>query len=64
MPQAYSLRRASQGLALVRGREYVVPDDVQELFLPVMAHRVVSNGTFAQGEDALRQLLELVPVPV
>ncbi|MCA8923462.1 MAG: MoxR family ATPase [Planctomycetes bacterium] len=59
-----ALRRASQGLALVRGREYVVPDDVQELFLPVMAHRVVSNGTFAQGEDALRQLLELVPVPV
>ena len=52
-----ALRRASQGLALVRGREYVVPDDVQELFLPVMAHRVVSNGTFAQGEDALRQLL-------
>ena len=59
-----SLRRAAQALALVRGREYVVPDDVQELFLPVMSHRVVSSGTFAQGEDALRQLLELEPVPV
>ncbi|MEZ6187278.1 MAG: MoxR family ATPase [Planctomycetota bacterium] len=59
-----ALRRASQALALVRGREYVVPDDVQELFLPIMAHRVVGHGTFAQAQDALRQLLELEPVPV
>ncbi len=34
------LFRASQALALVRGRNYVLPDDVKELAGPVLAHRI------------------------
>ena len=62
-----SLRRATQGLALVRGRDYVIPDDVKELFLPVLAHRVVpidGAGMRERAEEALREVLEQEPVPL
>jgi len=36
-----ALFRACQGLALLRGRDYVIPDDVKELAIPVMGHRVI-----------------------
>ncbi len=44
-----ALYRASQAYAALRGRDYVLPDDVKGLFLPVMAHRCL-----IQPESALR----------
>jgi MoxR-like ATPase len=38
---ALALFRASQALAFVRGREYVIPDDVKELVPVVFAHRMI-----------------------
>lgn len=35
------LMRASQALALFSGRDYVIPDDVKSLVIPVLAHRVI-----------------------
>jgi len=35
------LMRASQALALFNGRDYVIPDDVKSLVIPVLAHRVI-----------------------
>jgi MoxR-like ATPase len=35
-----ALYRAAQALALVEGREYVIPDDIKRLVVPVFAHRV------------------------
>jgi len=35
------LMRASQALALYMGRDYVVPDDVKSLVVPVLAHRMI-----------------------
>jgi len=35
------LMRASQALALFMGRDYVIPDDVKSLVLPVLSHRIV-----------------------
>ena len=40
---AQALFRASQALAVVEGRDYVIPDDVKRLVVPVFAHRVVVN---------------------
>ena len=65
---ALSLYRASQSLALVRGRVYVVPDDVKELVVSVFSHRVISKGYLHGGqrdaiEGLMRQLVETVPVP-
>jgi MoxR-like ATPase len=41
-----ALERALRAWALLHDREYVVPDDVQRLFIPVLAHRIVFGGTF------------------
>jgi len=61
------LRRAAQALALVRERDYVTPDDVKELAVPVLAHRVLvhdASGGRERAEEALSELLEQEPVPL
>ena len=64
---ALGLFRAAQALALAEGRDFVVPDDVQRLAVPVLAHRVVLRRG-ASGLDAARraveQLVGATPVPV
>src|SRR6202789_2672384 len=39
-----ALYRAAQALALVEGREYVIPDDIKRLVVPVFAHRIAINA--------------------
>lgn len=46
---AITLYRAVQSLALVEGRNYVIPDDVKRLAGPVLAHRVVVKGVLHEG---------------
>lgn len=65
---ALSLYRAIQSLALVEGRDYVVPDDVKQLALPVLAHRVISKGYLHGGqrdavESVVARLIAEIPVP-
>jgi len=62
-----SLYRAAQAMALVEGRDFVVPDDVQRLAPSVLAHRVVLKrgvGNLDASRDAVRRVVEKVPVPV
>ena len=68
---AQALYRASQALAAVEGRDYVTPDDVKRLVLPVFAHRVVVNTRLAiaqrsteVAEKILGEILTLVDVPL
>jgi MoxR-like ATPase len=61
------LYRATQALALAEGRDYAIPDDVQRLAVPVLAHRLVLRRSGGDGEaqrHAVEALLESVPVPV
>ncbi len=63
---AEALHRAIRALALVRGRDYVIPEDIRELALPVWTHRVLVRGALGNREDAhqaLRELLWEVPAP-
>ena len=57
-----------RALALIRGRDYVIPDDVKELATPVLAHRLVlSAAARISGVNAsqiISDLLEFVPVPI
>ena len=41
---AQALYRAAQALAMVEGRDYVIPDDIKRLVIPVFAHRIVVNA--------------------
>jgi MoxR-like ATPase len=65
---ALALYRAAQAAALVAGRQYVVPDDIKSLAVPVLAHRMVPKGYLHGGQRAavealLERLVEEVPVP-
>jgi MoxR-like ATPase len=54
---ALTLYRAAQGLALVEGRNYVIPDDVKRLAVPVLAHRVVVKGVLHEGRRDRAQMV-------
>lgn len=41
---AISLYRAAQALAVLENRDFVVPDDVKQLAVPVLSHRVLGKG--------------------
>ena len=71
---AQALYRAVQAYAVLEGREYALPDDVKELALPVLAHRVAvasrsvpamrRNGAGAVAESILQEILNQVEVPI
>ncbi|MBZ5589230.1 MAG: MoxR family ATPase [Acidobacteriia bacterium] len=69
---ALALHRACQALAMVESRDYVIPDDVQRLAVPVMAHRVVLAGgevtegwSRSEAERAIiREIVDETPVPL
>ncbi|MBO9598138.1 MAG: MoxR family ATPase [Cohnella sp.] len=52
------LMKAAQARAVLRGRDYVVPDDVKALVGPVFAHRIILKDTFRGEASRTRQLLE------
>lgn len=66
MRSAIDLRRASQAQALLSGRNYVIPDDIKELFVPVVAHRVLLaplRETDLDTSDVLEEILDQVAIP-
>lgn len=67
---ALSFLRAAQALALLSDRDYVIPDDLARLAVPVMAHRVIlagADGTSASQSESeraiIREILATTPVP-
>ena len=63
-----ALYRASQAAALLDGRRFVLPDDVQALARPVLGHRLVvdldESLRGASVDSVLTAILESVPVPL
>jgi MoxR-like ATPase len=61
------LLRTSQALAMLRGRTYVIPDDIKELAIPVLSHRIIlRHEERAKGATATHivdEILALVPAP-
>jgi MoxR-like ATPase len=68
---AIALFRAARAYALTRGRTYLVPDDVRDLVVPCLAHRILPSGSSGATLDAheeaariLGDILEEVEAPV
>jgi MoxR-like ATPase len=63
-----ALHRASQAWAAMQGRDFVEPDDVKHLAVPVLAHRLIASlEARLRGRDAaaiVETILDKVPVPV
>lgn len=60
---ALALERAARAFALVAGRDHVLPDDVQALTVPVLAHRVRATPA-PDAERVVRDLVQQIPVPL
>jgi len=59
------LVRLSQSLAVLRGRDFVLPDDVKRTAVPCLAHRLaVVGGPGSSAVDVVRDVLARIPVPV
>ncbi len=64
-------QRSAQALALVRGRAFVIPDDLQETAEPVLAHRVLlADPLVGEGWErsrreraVIRAIVDAIPVP-
>ncbi|MBF2099146.1 MAG: MoxR family ATPase [Gloeomargaritaceae cyanobacterium C42_A2020_066] len=68
---ALALVRATKAHALVQGRDFCVPDDLQTLFIPVLAHRLSLSSLGeglpqqrAEAEAVLNDLLTDIPLPL
>ena len=61
------LLRTARAAAALAGRDHVLPDDVQELAVPVLAHRLLLSadaaGARRTGEQVVTGLLRATPVP-
>ena len=64
---ALALVRCSKAMAAIHGRDYVLPDDIKECAIPVLAHRLVlgglSLGAEFQAETLMQQILDTAAVP-
>ncbi|HKQ08898.1 MAG TPA: MoxR family ATPase [Blastocatellia bacterium] len=66
-----ALYHAAQAMAFIEGRDYVIPDDIKRLVVPVFAHRIVVNSRYSTGmrrsdeaEAALQEILKTINVPL
>lgn len=64
-----ALMRAAQVNAVFEGRNFVMPDDVKKVAVPVLAHRLIIKGHAISGgsenaENAVREILNKVTVPI
>ena len=62
-----ALFRTAQAQALIRGRDYVLPDDVKELAVPVLSHRIIVSAAVRMrgisGREVISAIVDQVPVP-
>lgn len=62
-----SVAAMAKSIAQLRGRDYVVPGDVKEVFIPTLAHRMILSGRAeSQGktpEQVLKSVLDATPAP-
>jgi MoxR-like ATPase len=62
-----SIMRAARAVAVLEGRDYVVPDDVKSVAVEVLGHRVVVKPEYqiegVKGGDVVREYLDKIPVP-
>jgi MoxR-like ATPase len=60
------LYKAAQAMAAINGRDYVIPDDVKQLAVPVLGHRLIVRSQASLREvdnDAIvREVLSIVPI--
>jgi MoxR-like ATPase len=54
-------------MALIRGRDFVLPDEVKELAVPILSHRIIVSASARmrgiQPKDIVGEIVDEAPVP-
>ena len=58
-----ALIQSAKAMAMLRGRDYLLPDDIMPLCQDVLAHRILTKGGVA-AEQVLDEVLHQVPAPM
>ena len=62
-----ALLLASKGKAAVSGRDYVIPDDIKDVAVPVLSHRIIPNKLAANKSEAacgiIKRIVSGIAVP-
>lgn len=59
-----ALLRAAQGYAMVQGRDFVAPEDIKTIAVPVLAHRMIADSAYTQQKESLiHELLGSIALP-
>ena len=59
-----ALLHASQGYAMVQGRDFVVPEDIKAVAVPVLAHRMISDTSYTEAKESfIQNLLSSIELP-
>ncbi len=64
-----AMMKAAQAYAAISGRDYVLPDDVKRIALPVLSHRIVSRSQNSirlveSNENIIEYIIDKVPAPI
>jgi len=59
-----ALQKCAQAWALLEGRDFVIPEDVQQIFASVAAHRLIKHSDFFNEsiDELIKKLLQQVPI--
>jgi MoxR-like ATPase len=60
---AISLIRSAQAHAVLRGRPYVTPQDIQDVAPSCLSHRLIGDGASTDGPDLVARIVAEAPVP-
>jgi len=69
---AIHMFKTAKAMALLDGRPYALPDDIQSIVLPVLSHRIIPSGSYMGApaerrriaQQVIKEILERVVVPV
>jgi MoxR-like ATPase len=55
-----NMMKGSQALAAIRGRDYVVPEDIKELAVPILSHRLMLKNELSSGSKSKSLIEEII----
>ncbi len=55
-----NMMKGSQALAAIRGRDYVIPEDIKELAVPILSHRLMLRNELSSGNKSKSLIEEII----
>ena len=62
-----NMMKGSQALAAIRGRDYVIPEDVKELAIPILSHRLMLANELSSGnkrKSIIEEIISTIKAPL